>query len=50
MGFASCTEALPRVIAVCDLQSCVGMLSNPVAHDISAKSLLLRLNCEHDQT
>lgn len=35
-GFVSCSEAFPRVIAVCDLQLCVDVLSNPVALDIDA--------------
>ncbi len=47
--FVSCSEASPRVIAVCDLQPCVDTLSNPVALDIDAKSLLSRPKSERDQ-
>lgn len=34
--FVGCNEAFPRVIAVCDLQFRVDVLSSPVALDINA--------------
>lgn len=49
VGFINSSEALSRVIGVCDLKPCVDMLNNPVALDIDAKILLSRLNREQDE-